>query len=314
MIVSHRQLALEEVKQTSARAAKSKDKYIRCASLFRHVRNFTYMSYLSVCRSKMKGLAAKPGRRITLTPLPSQPPSLSNFSAPNSSLGSCWKSNPAFTNHFTSSEAAAPSSLSEERRLLKEERSRRRQKYGSKTTSSSQRDFGIRKPLPTSCNTSTVSARDKSSMLSERGQWVNGQSSSSPSDGRLERSGIDLKIATHSIFEFSSSSHGSNPSPNYSSKMDPSYQNALSGQRSISTLNSISSTDQPPLTSTPLPSRAGGQSLYQVSPFNVAHRDSLDLLSNHYANLIKSESVQWSPSTEDNVGTAIIRVSSLSSF
>ena len=249
----------------------------------------------------MKSATAKPGRRITLTPLPFQPPSLSTFSTPNSSPGSCWKSNPAFANHFTASEATAPSSsLSEERRMLKEERSRWRQKHGNKMTSSSLRP-------------SSASASDKPSMSSGRGQQVKGQSSSSP----LEGSGIDEKIATHSIFQFSSSSRGRNTSTNssslnYSSKMDPSYQDTVSGQRSISTLSSISSTSHPPLTSTPplsmVVSRGCGQSACQTSLLNVTHRDSLDLLSNHYADLINSEShvihVQWSLSTEDNIGTA----------
>ena len=77
-----------------------------------------------ICRLKAKGSSAKRGRRITLTPLPSQPASSNHFSSTNSP-DNCWKTNPAFTNYFTSSEK--PTSLSEEKRLLQLERSKRRQ-------------------------------------------------------------------------------------------------------------------------------------------------------------------------------------------
>ena len=231
----------------------------------------------------MKSPVAKPGRRITLTPLPSQPPPLSHFSASPNSSGNCWKSNPAFTNHFTASESS-PSSLSEERRLLKEERSRRRQKHGSRTAPPLQRDAGVRKPSPTT-TTYNSTARNKVSISAQRGQQFKGHSSTGHHGGSLEVNVIDLKISTHSIFELN---HGRNSSKRndfsrtMSSRMDASYE-AMSGQRSISTL---SATNQPPVTSTPLPTRECSQYLSHASPSNVTHQDALDLLSSHYATLI----------------------------
>ena len=237
----------------------------------------------------MKSPIAKPGRRITLTPLPSQSPSLSHFPSPNSS-GSSWKSNPAFTNHFTSSESAPPS-LSEERRLLKEERSKRRHKHGNRTAPPSQRDAGVRKPSTTSTTTYT---RDKTgSMSSQRGQQFKSQSATWHHGGSLEENGLDMKISSHSIFELNRSSRGKNTtknnnSSNSMSRMDSTY-NSLSGQRSISTLSAASATSRLPLTSTPLPSRGCGQRLGHTSPSNVTHPDALDLLSGHYATLITGE-------------------------
>ena len=216
---------------------------------------------------------AKPGRRITLTPLPSQPPPLSHFSSSPNSSGNCWKSNPVFTNHSMASESP-PASLSEERRLLKEERSRRRQKHGSRTAPPSQRDSGIRKPSPSAtCNTT---ARDKTSMSAQRGQQFKGQSLNRYHGDSSAVTGIDLKISTHSIFELN---HGRN-----STKRNDT-SNSVSDQRSISTLSAATSatTGWLPLTSTPLPSRGCSQVLSHAS---VTHQDALDLLSGHYATLI----------------------------
>ena len=234
----------------------------------------------------MKSPIAKPGRRITLTPLPSQSPSLSHFPSPNSS-GSSWKSNPAFTNHFTSSESAPPS-LSEERRLLKEERSKRRHKHGNTTAPPSQRDAGVRKPF------TTARTRDKTgSMSSQRGQQFKSQSATWHHGGSLEENGLDMKISSHSIFELNRSSRGKNSTKNSNfsnstSRMDSTY-NSLSGQRSISTLSAASGTSRLPLTSTPLPSRGCGQDLGHASPSNVTHSDALYVLSGHYATLITGE-------------------------
>ena len=97
-----------------------------------HVHYSDLMITFHICRLKAKGSSAKRGRRITLTPLPSQPASSNHFSS-TSSPDNCWKTNPAFTNHFTLSEK--PTSLSEEKRLLQLERTKRRQKYGSKSAS-----------------------------------------------------------------------------------------------------------------------------------------------------------------------------------
>jgi hypothetical protein len=223
----------------------------------------------------------KPSRRITLTPLPSQPPShFSSPSTPNSSgANNSWKSNPAFTNHSTASEAT-PLSLSEERRLLKEERSRRRQKHGSRTAPSSQRDSGTHKPSPSS-TCSAAGRGDKRSMSAQRGQQVKGQSAARHHGGNLEVNGIDLKISNHSIFELN---HGMESKKDdlssvMSSRMEPSY-NAVSGQRSTSTLIA---------TSTPLPSKGCGQTLSHASPSSVTNRDALDLISNHYATLITGD-------------------------
>lgn len=220
---------------------------------------------------------AKPGRRITLTPLPSQPPPLSHFSSSPNSSGNCWKSNPVFTNHSMASESPPPS-LSEERRLLKEERSRRRQKHGSRTAPPSQRESDIRKPSPTAtmCNTT---ARDKTSVSAQRGQQFKGQSSNRHHGDSSAVTDIDLKISTHSIFEL-------NRGRNSAKRNDTS--NSVSNQRSISTLSAAASTttSRLPLTSTPLPSRGCGQILSHASPSSVTHQDALDILSSHYATLI----------------------------
>lgn len=223
----------------------------------------------------------KPSRRITLTPLPSQPPPhFSSPSTPNSSgANNSWKSNPAFTNHSTASEAT-PLSLSEERRLLKEERSRRRQKHGSRTAPISQRDSGAPKPSPSTC--SDISRGDKRSISAQRGQQVKDQSAARLHGRSLEVNGIDLRISNHSIFELNQGTESSKKddlSNAMSSRMDPS-NNAVSGQRSISTLIA---------TSTPLPSKGCGQALSHASPSSVTHQDALELLSNHYATLITGD-------------------------
>ena len=230
---------------------------------------------------------AKPGRRITLTPLPSQPPPLSHFSSLQNSSGNCWKSNPAFTNHSTASDSPPPS-LSEERRLLKEERSRRRHKHGSRTAPPLQRDPGIRKPSPTAtCNTTV---RDKSLMLAQRGQQFKGQSLNRHHGDSSAVAGIDLKISTHSIFELNHGRNSTKRNDAMSSRMIASYDVA-SDQRSISTLSAAASSasDRLPLTSTPLPSKGCGQILSHASPSGVTHQDALELLSGHYAILIAGE-------------------------
>ena len=245
-------------------------------------------------RNKLKSPMAKPGRRITLTPLPSQaqPPSLSLFSSPTPPGNSnFWKSNPAFTNHCTAFESAPPS-LSEERKLLKEERSRRRQKHGSRTAPPSQRDAaGIRKTSPTTATTCNATARDKTSMSAQRGQQVKGQSLNRHCSGPSKVNDIDLKISNHSIFELhhGAKSKRSDLSSAASSMMDTSYK-AVSGQRSIPTL-SATTTRRVPLTSTPLPSKGCGQILSHASPSSVTHQDALHLLSDHYATLITGEPV-----------------------
>ena len=250
-----------------------------------------YHHVLIIFRNKSKSSTAKkPSRRITLTPLPSQPPPPpSLFPSPNSSGGNnSWKSNPVFTNHSPASEATPPS-LSEERRLLKEERSRRRQKHGSRTAPPLQRDSGTHKP-PTA---SGATGRDKRSMSAQRGQQVKGQSTSRHHGRNSEENGIDLKISSHSIFELNHGTeyYSKNSDLSYA-RMDPSC-NAVSGQRSISTLTSAS---RAPLTSTPMPSKGCGQNLPRhVSSSSVTHQDALDLLSSHYATLITGET--WAPNT-----------------
>ena len=244
-----------------------------------------------LCRNKSKSSTAKkPSRRITLTPLPSQPPPPpSLFPSPNSSgANSGWKSNPAFTNHSPASEATPPS-LSEERRLLKEERSRRRQKHGSRTAPPLQRDSGgTHKPSPTTCG---ATGRDKRSLSAQKGQQVKDQSTARHHGRNSEENGIDLKISSHSIFELNcGTEYYSKKSDLSNARMNPSC-NALSGQRSISTLTSADATaSRAPLTSTPMLSKGCGQSLLShVSSSSVTHRDALDLLSNHYATLITGE-------------------------
>ena len=135
-------------------------------------------------------------------------------------------------------------------------------------------------------------------MSAQRGQQVKGQSTARHHGRNLEENCIDLRISSHLIFElnhgteyYSKKSDLSNAMSR--SRMDPSY-NAVSGQRSISTLNATTSASttasQPPHTSTPMPSNGCGQGLLNhASPSSVTHQDSLDLLSNHYASLITGE-------------------------
>ena len=224
-----------------------------CHIIHVHVIPTHVLFSLHKIRNKLKSPVAKPGRRITLTLLPYQPPSLSpHFPSPSSTnssgnITSSSKSNPAFTNHSTAFESAPPS-LSEERRLLKEERSRRRQKHGSRTAPPSQRDAGIRKPSPSVAAPRNVTARDKRSMSAQRGQQVKVRVQMGTMAARsLEANGIDFRISSHSIFELNCEMklpERQDSSKAVSSRMD----SAMSGHRSISTL-SVANANWPPLPS-----------------------------------------------------------------
>ena len=86
-------------------------------------------------------MSSKP-RRITLTPVDSQP----HFSS--RTVGGMWKSNPAFTGAFSSSDS--PFSLAEERRLLQQERSKRRHRAPKSTEQRSWSHHSVAKPLSSS--------------------------------------------------------------------------------------------------------------------------------------------------------------------
>ena len=100
-------------------------------------------------------MSSKP-RRITLTPVNSQP----HFSS--RTAGGTWKSNPAFTGTFSSSESSF--SLAEERRLLQQERSKRRHRAAKSTEQQSWSHHSVAKPL----NSSDGSMASPSSMKKER--------------------------------------------------------------------------------------------------------------------------------------------------
>lgn len=100
-------------------------------------------------------MSSKP-RRITLTPVNSQP----HFSS--RTAGGTWKSNPAFTGAFSSSESSF--SLAEERRLLQQERSKRRHRAAKSTEQQSWSHHSVAKPL----NSSDGSMASPSSMKKER--------------------------------------------------------------------------------------------------------------------------------------------------
>ena len=148
-------------------------------------------------------------------------------------------------------------------------------------------------------------------MSAQRGQQVKGQSTARHRGRNSEENGIDLKISSHSIFELN---HGtecyskkSNLSNALSSRMDP-LCNAVSGQRSISTLTSAGATaSRAPLTSTPMPSKGCGQNLpSHVSSSSVTHQDALDLLSSHYATLITGETYYTGLQIQMHSSTKII--------
>ena len=86
-------------------------------------------------------MSSKP-RRITLTPVDPQP----HFSS--RTAGGMWKSNPAFTGAFSSSDS--PFSLAEERRLLQQERSKRRHRAAKSTEQRSWSHHSVAKPLSSS--------------------------------------------------------------------------------------------------------------------------------------------------------------------
>ena len=275
------------------------------------------MLYADCCyvhRTKGRNSSAKPGRRITLTPLGSQQlPSLHQFSSTTTS-GNCWKTNPAFTNHFTSSES--PASLSEERKLLQQERSRRRQKHGNRTAPT-QRDVfhkpgmttrdhsnsfcteGGKSQVPMKADKGNSGHMHRSLPVSQKGQY-SGQSVIKEVGhhhrSREEEASLDHRLSNHSIFELNSSARGkhSTHSANRShsqhsaptSRIESTHSATL-GQGSLSLHDA--SLNHPPLTSTPLLSVDCGH--VQVSPAEVTHWDTLDLLSGHYASLITGTSL-----------------------
>ena len=123
-------------------------------------------------------------------------------------------------------------------------------------------------------------------MLAQRGQQVKGLSANEHRGGNLKMNGIDLKISSHSIFELNCGMK--------SPKRNDFSDTAVSDQRFISTL-STANASRPPFTTTLLPSKGCGQVLSHTSPTSVTHRDSLDLLSTRYANLITGEIIYMYP-------------------
>ena len=288
---------------------------------------FTFIYHF--CRKKDKSSSAKPGRRITLTPLTSTPqPATHQFSSPHSS-DNCWKSNPAFTNHFTSSER--PVSLAEERKLLQQERSRMKQRQGNRTAPVHKEGGrkGATYSRDQSVTYSSGGERDRgetrsggggrrgASSAGHRGQ-SSGQSSLGHHGRSLEEeSKLDSKLSGHSIFELNSSARGkhcsraSGSSPHMQRSVQ-SYQSSNHTHHSVnSTHHSTGSThydvnsahhsadsamfsqaspyllntshNAPPLTSTPLLCRGPSE----ATPTNVTNQNALDVLSHHYAALIK---------------------------
>ena len=133
---------------------------------------------------------AKPGRCITLTPLPSQPPFLSphfpSLSPSNSSgnITSSWKSNPAFTNHSTAFESALPLSPKREGCLKKRDREDGRNMAAEPHHLRRETLVLVNLLFQYIAAMRNATARDKSSMSARRGQQVKGQSTNGHHGGR----------------------------------------------------------------------------------------------------------------------------------
>lgn len=263
---------------------------------------------------KEKSPLAKPGRRITLTPLTSPAPATNHFSSPSASEN-CWKTNPAFTNQLTSSEQPS-NCLSEERKLLQQVRSRRKPRHGSRTAPTHRDAF--RKAGTTNSRDHASSwlrggetQRERGAIKTDRGRGGcksasltrNGQSSGQSSLGQSligERSSIDSQLRSHSIFELNSSARGKHSAKMNSSmhshdsvaRNDHFYEKADSTHQSLEVIIRCSrhgspSLPAPPLTSTPLV----GHRAPEVSLANVTNKTALDTLSHHYSSLIKGKAV-----------------------
>lgn len=258
---------------------------------------------------------SKPSRRITLTPVGTQP-SVPQFS----SAGNVWKSNPAFTQNFSSSESPLP--LSEERKLLQQERKRQKHEGTKSAHKAREHHKSIQHPMSKFAGFSGSKARHHSPAVarkyghtSQEGSNASRQSSVSSvsktqssnlsRDHSMSGESLSSKISSHSIFKLSQSykkctkvhvEDSSGPGIESSNLDDSSIPRIEVTTEAVG--QSVMSDESPgppttaevvPITSTPFNPPTLHHQL-QTSTSRVSSKDTLDTLASLYARLIEGDS------------------------